>query len=146
MKFSQFNTTVAHADRYVLYNALHNNFLYVNPLIKQLIEASREHNDILGLERIHPTLFEALKEKGFVIEDHCDELQEVIAIRESVDLENETSFHLTINPTMNCNFSCWYCYESHEKSSKMEAETIEKIKAFITQKIRASSKIKKYQI
>lgn len=146
MKFSQFNTTVAHADRYVLYNALHNNFLYVNPLIKELIEASREHNDILGLERIHPTLFEALREKGFIIADDYDELQEVVAIRERVDLENETSFHLTINPTMNCNFSCWYCYESHEKSSKMEFETIEKIKAFITKKIHASSKIEKLHI
>src|SRR5690606_26374372 len=122
MKFSQFNTEVAYTDKYVLYNALKNQFLYINPLIKELINASRDHNDLHGLERIHPTLFETLKDKGFIINDDYDELQEVIAIRERVDLENETSFHLTINPTMNCNFSCWYCYESHEKKSKMGAE------------------------
>ncbi len=146
MKFSIFNTTVAYTDKYVLYNALKNHFLYVNPLVKELIEASREHNELGGLEKLHPTLFKTLKEKGFIVENDFNELQEVISIREQVDLENESFFHLTINPTMNCNFSCWYCYESHEKKSKMEFETIEKIKAFIQQKINLSSKIKKFHI
>ncbi|MGA6119786.1 radical SAM protein [Sphingobacterium anhuiense] len=146
MKFSQFNTEVAYNNKYVLFNALQNHFLYLNPLIKELIDACRAHDDIAGLEKLHPTLFNVLKEKGFIVENDYNELQEVISIREKVDLENETFFHLTINPTMNCNFSCWYCYESHEKNSKMEFETIEKIKAFIESKINASSKIKKFHI
>ncbi|WP_181390662.1 radical SAM/SPASM domain-containing protein [Sphingobacterium athyrii] len=146
MKFSRFNTTVAYTDKFVLYNALQNQFLYINPLIKELIDASRDHDEFAGLEKLHPSLFEALHKKGFIVEDDYDEFREVVAIREQVDLKNETFFHLTINPTMNCNFSCWYCYESHEKKSKMESETIEKIKVLIENKINATSKIERFHI
>ncbi len=32
---------------------------------------------------------------------------------------------------MNCNFKCWYCYETHIKQSKLNDEMIEKINKFI---------------
>ncbi|WP_255499301.1 radical SAM/SPASM domain-containing protein [Dysgonomonas sp. HDW5A] len=32
---------------------------------------------------------------------------------------------------MNCNFKCWYCYESHIKSSKINHQTLNKILAYL---------------
>ncbi|WP_312313983.1 radical SAM/SPASM domain-containing protein [Empedobacter brevis] len=50
-------------------------------------------------------------------------------MRDLIDtIDNQDQYyHLIINPTMNCNFSCWYCYEKHEKKSQISDETIDKI-------------------
>ena len=46
-------------------------------------------------------------------------------------IENQTvAYHLIINPTLECIFSCWYCYEHHGKG-RMREEVIERIKKFI---------------
>jgi uncharacterized protein len=34
---------------------------------------------------------------------------------------------------MNCNFKCWYCYETHIKNSKLSEQVLSNIKQFITQ-------------
>ena len=41
-------------------------------------------------------------------------------------------YKLIINPTMNCNFKCWYCYETHIKDSKMDNNIIEKVSKLIS--------------
>ena len=48
--------------------------------------------------------------------------------REEVFASGE--YHLTINTTLNCNFSCWYCFESHHVS-KMTEETKKAIIEFV---------------
>ena len=72
---------------------------------------------------------EQLKANGFVVEDSVDEARDYISYTRNV--QNDTSAaHLIINPTINCNFSCWYCYEQHTKS-KMDEETINRVKRLI---------------
>lgn len=36
-------------------------------------------------------------------------------------------YQLIVNPTMDCNLGCWYCYESHIKDSELSQETAERI-------------------
>ncbi len=62
---------------------------------------------------------------GFTIDETTDELQVFLDKADKIE-DDLTNAHIIINPTINCNFHCWYCYEKHV-SSKMTTETIERI-------------------
>jgi uncharacterized protein len=129
MKYSQFNTIVLHDENYHLYNSYTQKFLIIDPLLKDLLEASQKES-IDQLEDIHPTFYDYLKKENFIIPNEIDEVEKVRSIVNKVD-ENFDSFLLTINPTMNCNFKCWYCYETHIKKSSFSNEMIYKVSRFI---------------
>jgi uncharacterized protein len=130
MKFSQFNSYVNYEGRVVAYNAFNNQFMLLEPVLHDLLEAAKNEDNVKGLEEIHPDFYKALIEKGFIVEPDTDEVQKVKDLSKVVD-SNDSHFLLIINPTMNCNFKCWYCYESHIKGSKMSVETIESLKKLI---------------
>ncbi|XKX06945.1 hypothetical protein R8G61_06405 [Tenacibaculum maritimum] len=144
-KYSQFNTMIPHEDKYVFYNAYANKFLYLEPLLKDLIEASKSENELEGLGEIHPDLYVALNNLGFIIDEEVDEIEKVRKLITTID-HNEEEYYLIINPTMNCNFKCYYCYESHIKSSKVSDKNLEKIKRFIGNTIDTNKKLKLFTI
>lgn len=147
MKYSKFNNVVYYKDnKYFLYNALSNKFILVESLLKELLLSAHLSDDIDGLEDIHPTFFKKLVDDGFLVDDFEDEIENVKALRDQVDLSNESEYILTINPTMNCNFSCWYCYESHIKESKMEQDTLDNVINFIKSVVRDKPKLKYFTI
>ncbi|WP_312553443.1 radical SAM/SPASM domain-containing protein [Empedobacter brevis] len=78
------------------------------------------------MKEVHEDFYNALTEFGFILEDEVDELQKMRDLIDTIDNQDQY-YHLIINPTMNCNFSCWYCYEKHEKKSQISDETIDKI-------------------
>ncbi|WP_326982461.1 radical SAM protein [Chryseobacterium sp. MYb264] len=129
MKYSQFNSIVYIDERYYLYNSFSQKFLIIDPILKDLLEASKNEN-IEDLEEIHPTFYNYLVAEDFIISREIDEVEKVKKIAKAVD-ENQSNFLLTINPTMNCNFKCWYCYETHVKTSKFSQSMIEKVGKFI---------------
>lgn len=61
---------------------------------------------------LNESLLSKLVTEGFIVDDIVDERDEFIKSALAIE-KNDTSFHLIINPTINCNFHCWYCYESH---------------------------------
>ena len=146
MKLSRYNNYIKHEEKFIIYNALSKGTMLIEPLLYDLIKTANENNNIEHLLKIHPTFYKALVSDCFIIEDKKNELEEVKRIREEVDLENTRSFRLTINPTMNCNFKCWYCYESHVKDSKMESNNLLKVKQFIQTKISQSKTLEEFHI
>lgn len=78
---------------------------------------------------VNESLLSKLVTEGFIVDDIVDERDEFIKRALTIE-KNDTSFHLIINPTINCNFHCWYCYESHI-ASKMAPEMIERVKSLI---------------
>lgn len=72
--------------------------------------------------------------KGFVVDDDTDEYAAVINGL-SPEIESRDRLHLTINPTLDCNFMCWYCYEDHLSGSFMSADVIEAVKRFISRSV-----------
>ena len=107
------------------YNSYVQKFIVIDPLLKDLLEASIVEG-IDGLEEIHPGFYAYLKSEGFLVPEDEDEVQKIRDIVKVVD-ENTQSFLLTINPTMNCNFKCWYCYETHIKKSSFSDAMISKV-------------------
>lgn len=74
------------------------------------------------------TLFKKMYKGGFIIDDFDDELAK-IKNKYNQEVESKNIF-LSILPTMNCNYSCWYCYQQHTPSI-MTSDTIAKIKKHI---------------
>jgi len=134
MKYSQFNSVVLYEEQYYLYNSFNQKFLVIDSLLKDLLEAS-VNEGVDGLEEIHPTFYAYLKSEGFLVDEEVDEVEKVKVISKRVD-ENYDTFLLTINPTMNCNFKCWYCYETHIKASSFSQNMIDRVGYFIEKTVR----------
>lgn len=87
------------------------------------------------LEEIHPEFYNYLISEKFLVSKQVNELDEIKKIQSSVD-NNHATYLLTINPTMNCNFKCWYCYETHIKSSKLSKNVLDATKLFISKTLK----------
>ncbi|MGO4289250.1 radical SAM protein [Chitinophaga sp. RAB17] len=145
MKLSRFNNAVGYKDKVVLYNSRSNNFLLVDPMLQELMEAGKTSSNIEELANYHPQFYKALQTKGFIVEETLDEIQAVKDWSARVD-GNESTYHLVINPTMNCNFKCWYCYESHIKDSKMSEFTLDNIRKHIVSVLQNKPGLKFFHI
>ena len=129
MKFSQFNSILPHQGKFALYNSYTQAVIFIVPELEELLAAAiREGID--GLKEFHPTFYQYLMEQEFIVDDALDEVEKVKALSRSID-ENPEEFLLTINPTMNCNFSCWYCYETHIKKSKLDTDIFTRVEKFV---------------
>jgi uncharacterized protein len=142
MKYSQFNSIIPFEDKFVMYNTFTNNAIVLDPLLKDLIEAAKVEG-VDNLYDIHPSLFEAMQQQEFLVDDSLDEVDKVKRLRDYVDYSEDT-YHLTINPTMNCNFKCWYCYETHIKASRMNEEISNRVNSLLSTLILDNPKIKKF--
>ncbi|MCD9574465.1 radical SAM/SPASM domain-containing protein [Flavobacterium soyae] len=131
MKTSKFNSFFPYEDKIIGYNAYKNDFTILDPELYDLFQAAEREN-ITELEEVHPDFYNHLQEKGFVISKDVNELEQVKSLVYEIDQADNGNFHVIINPTMNCNFKCWYCYETHIKDSKMGELEIKKTLNFIT--------------
>jgi uncharacterized protein len=144
MKTSKFNTHFRHDNNIVLYNAYNNDFLILDPELHDLFLAG-EREGIENLADIHPDFYYQLVDKEFVIKEDVDEIQRVKDLVHLIDKENEDTYSMIINPTMNCNFKCWYCYETHIKDSKMTEKTVLKISNHINLVLK-NDKVKEFNL
>lgn len=125
-KSSLYNVFQPYQDSVLAYNSISDRFLVLNPLLYELFKASVDESNIAGLKEVHADFFDSLRENGFIVPEEKDEYG--FLRDEIIKVDNDTSlFRLIINPTMNCNFKCWYCYESHIKGSKMTPDNIDKV-------------------
>lgn len=125
-KFSKYNSIIPLSESIsALYNSKEDKCIVIKKDLESYFQLPTDY-----LERHHPTIYKDLLEINAIIDEQTDELQEVIKRSKEVDYA-DTSYRLIINPTMNCNFKCWYCYESHIVGSKMSNDGVEKIFKFI---------------
>lgn len=75
-----------------------------------------------------------MQEKGFIIDDDYDEEKTYLKMLDRYK-GNSGHLDLTIMPTLQCNFRCIYCYESHEIID-MDLETEDAIVAYVKSEIR----------
>ncbi len=130
MKNSYYNHFFINNDKIIGYNAISDHFLVLEPLLYDLFTAGCQEGRIDDLKTIHEEFYNTLVSKEFLIENNHNELEKIIEISNKTDFDDSV-FEITINPTMNCNFKCWYCYETHIKKSKMDEETIENVIALV---------------
>ncbi|TWI94577.1 uncharacterized protein JN11_04687 [Mucilaginibacter frigoritolerans] len=127
MKISRYNTFFPYEDKIIGFNALKNDFIILMPELYEMLKSAIHFKNLDELKDIHEDFYNHLVDKGFIVDIDFDELNEVKRMVQEVDHENEHVFQLTINPTMNCNFKCWYCYETHIRQSKMNVDVISSV-------------------
>lgn len=136
MTFSIYNITFAESNGVILYNIASDGILQLNTQVAELLD--KYANDVDALHDVFPDLFDALKKYGFIVADGTDEVQTLID-GWTKNFTSKETFRLTINPTLNCNLRCWYCYENHDVNRIMSDDTINRIKRFINTKVQDKS-------
>ena len=80
------------------------------------------------LQKKYPDLTNKLTQTHFLTENMN---KEITYLREKYNKANDSGvWHLILNPTQDCNFRCWYCYEKHPKG-RMQPETMERVKRLV---------------
>ncbi|MFA6334913.1 MAG: radical SAM protein [Bacteroidales bacterium] len=105
---------------YIEYKHEEDRIIYFNGISRAIFSANKnEHNffqhqflNIDSLKKKYPTLFEYFVSNLFIIETNFDEIG-YIKYLNNKDIFLDTSYRVMINPTLECNFKCWYCYEKH---------------------------------
>lgn len=132
MKLSFYNVFFSYDGQIVGYNGLSNEYLLIDPDLYALLEAVKKQDTLPLLQEKHPDFYECLHNKAFIVKKEKDELAACLAQLNAND-SNNTHYELHINPTMNCNFKCWYCYETHIKDSKLSPQIQENILKLVEQ-------------
>ena len=117
MKLSRYNMLKKYDDTTIVFNAatcalavVDENFLRVADDIK---------NNSYDEKKYDAELIGDMKASGCIIDDDCDELRQMEFYR-NVSKYDMTNFGLTIAPTLDCNFRCQYCFETHPKGTMSE--------------------------
>lgn len=126
MKKSQYVSVIRISERYtLLYNSLTNIFVILTPELNHIWESfpSCDLNQNKNFESV-------LIEGGFIISSEVDESR--IFINNLIQNINDGKhYHLIINPTLDCNLGCWYCYETHSHD-RMDEKMIMRVRLLIT--------------
>lgn len=109
----------------MIFNAFTSRFVAVRNKI-----LTSEDYDTNKIKTMYPTLYTQMYDAGMIVNDSVDE-PSLLVVRIRTSEEASDEFILHINPTLDCNFDCWYCYENHVKGSKMSADTLESTKKLI---------------
>ena len=111
MHWGKFNRIykVSEKESSIFNYAWNKSLLVVNDLLAILED---NINSIENLRDIHPTFFNALLANNMIISDSEDEISSVKKHILS-ELYSKQVLRLTINPTLDCNLNCWYCYETY---------------------------------
>lgn len=141
MKHSIYNNCIIiNAKHTLLYNAFTGKFLIFKNQILLLDELCTNKPDFENGK-----LYQDLCDSGFLIDDKVDEVENLKKqIKEAENNDNE--FILHINPTLDCNFQCWYCYENHVKKSKIDIKVLNSIKTFILSKLRTDKLLENFEL
>lgn len=126
MNFSVYNSLIKLTQKSsLLYNAVEDKFLVFKKELEPLLVGDAE-----CLASTHPSFYNLLLNNNFLVEDCEQEVEDIVA-RGRENCSNDSTYNLIINPTLNCNFRCWYCYENHDAPMKMDVGTIKKIQCLI---------------
>lgn len=115
-----------------IYNTFTDRIVALSVEADELIAQYKEN--ILALENVHPDLFGHLVEGKYIVQKDLEEWKEVVSLWERDD-NSLDKFTMIINPTLNCNMQCKYCYEQHDVTSYMSEEIVQAIKKLIQKKV-----------
>ncbi|MBQ0052924.1 MAG: SPASM domain-containing protein [Bacteroidales bacterium] len=85
----------------------------------------------LSSESFDDDLYKALIDNGILVDSHKDELLIYKSIIHSMRAQ-ESFMHLTIAPTTDCNFNCFYCFERNKQPLYMKESVMDSIVKYIS--------------
>jgi len=119
MKLSRYNFLRQYEDATIFFNAITCALAVVDENFLRVLDDVK--NNSYNEKNYDAQLIADMKSSGCLIEDDVDELERLEFYR-NLSKYDVTNFGLTIAPTLDCNFRCKYCFETHPKG-KMSSET-----------------------
>lgn len=126
-KTSKYNYFVEYQDKVIWFNGISGSIVALKQKKAEVLKILL--TDLTSFKKTHPSLFEKFKNWHFITHQDSNELN-VIRYMNRMSVYNSHT-HITINPTRNCNFSCWYCVQPREKQL-MSEDVLNRIKQHIT--------------
>lgn len=126
MKYSTYNNWLDFTeDVTAVYNSATDSFVLINGK-DNLIDKSPK-----DLQLIDERLYKELCGIGAILPKDTDEYRTQLLKSQRIRM-NDEMFQLMINPTLDCNLHCWYCYEKHIKGSAILPYTLDNIFSLIS--------------
>ena len=130
-KMSQYNYMIDHKGKNLFFNGVTGaGFCMTKSELEQLDPLL---SNLEQFQADYPDDFERLRNLGYIIDKERNEL-EYLKYKNKEEVFLKKDYRIFINPTLECNFHCWYCYEKHPKGF-MTKETMDKIKKHLQLKI-----------
>lgn len=123
-KQSIYNYFIPHDDKVVYFNGITCHSFSLSKKENERIQNLLK--DPISFEISYSSVFKKFVDWGFMVDDSVDEV-DIIRFRHRMATMENRDYHLVINPTLECNFNCWYCYQEHPKGY-MDTTTMEKVK------------------
>lgn len=126
MKFSKYNYIIHLNNSKIIFNTASDGLILMSPELYSVFDRTENPDK---LNKIHPDFYKSLVDKKFIVENGIDEYETVL---NAIKKETESKcYHITVNPTLSCNFNCWYCYQSHIANSCMNDSILSATTKFI---------------
>lgn len=136
MKSSNYNILFPHKTSFFVFNQLSGALMELDEALYCALE-----NDSIDI--IDKVVSDKLFKAGILCNDNLEESQ-IIVSRNRIQRYGNKIVRLTVMPTIDCNFRCWYCYENHEVS-KM-TETIAESIVLFAQKLIKENKLSYFHL
>lgn len=144
MKVSAYNVFFEHNNQIYGYNTLYETGISITKSLYPSIE-KQIHSNIAFFKERNLEIYKILFENKFIIEDAVDELSVIESIIRETN-NNDSVYEIIINPTVNCNFKCWYCYETHMINTKMSDEVLKAVIQHIKEAINTKPNLKHLKV
>ena len=142
MKYSNYNTILPLSEKLgLVYCGSTDQFVIYKRALTPLLESISA--DQLAIEA--PSLYAELVRGGGIVNDEENEFVKLKRLADEVECSPKT-YRLILNPTMDCNFKCWYCYENHITGSKMSTEVLNRVLLMISRIIRTQKDLEFFDL
>lgn len=128
MIWSKYSYLFQEADRFYLYNSLSNSFAELDKSTYNLI--SRQIKDKETINISDECLRETLVKMKVIVENEQEEFAR-IKYKSLFRRFSNSLLSLTINPTLDCNFACPYCFEGKHPQVYMSDQVEEEVISFV---------------
>jgi len=126
MIISNYTFLFENNNEYFIFNSLSKSFLQIDKESFDILIAKQKAKSEISEQDIDKELFDELVNRMMLCESHKDEF----LIYKSIITEirnSDASMHLTIAPTMDCCFSCFYCFEKEKNKNYLTNKVISAI-------------------
>lgn len=139
MKVSKYNSIVNLGIDSIIYNTLKRKYIVLNQDELKLSENILNNLDKEYYSNEEVIYIKKLAKIGAIIPKKFDELNYIEFLYNKLKFNND-KFILVLNPTLNCNFRCTYCYENHV-SKKFDDDIINKIISLVEEKTKVAKNL-----
>ncbi len=128
---SRYTHFIVYREHTILFHLPTDSVITLRPELANVLAAHRD--DIDALKDIHPDLYRQMEQMGMIVGQNRDEGNETFREWDAADNAPE-QFGITVNPTLDCNLQCWYCYEKHLGDTTMKEDTLQALFHLIDKK------------